>query len=171
MPTLIHLGPEHRLARDAFLADFEAAAEGTIPGYFPARTSSHDEVVHMLAAWGRGEELADGWVPCTTTFLVDDGQLLGLFNFRHRLTPQLARFGGHVGYSVAPSVRGRGHATELLRGAMSFAETLEIRELTLTCAPNNLASRRVIEKCGGRLVEQYFEEGQNRDVLRFVLRC
>lgn len=161
----------HADALESFLAAFDAEGEHTIPGYFPDRTEGHGEIVALLRAWGEGERLLEGWVPCTTRFLEDGGQLLGLYNFRHRLTPGLERFGGHVGYSVRPDARGQGHATRLLRGAMSFGRELGLQELLLTCDPANVASSRVIEKCGGSLIDQGFHEGMARDVSRYRIRC
>lgn len=165
------LQSHHWRALQTMLADFDDADEPSIPGYFPARDWPRDRVVETLGAWGRGEQLPEGWVPCTTTFLEYDGELLGLSNVRHHLTPGLERFGGHVGYSVAPSARGRGHATRLLVAAVDFGRSLGLEALLVTCDPANVASSRVIAKCGGQLVDQSFHEGMQREVCRFTIRC
>ena len=88
-------------------------------------------------------------MPGTTTFLVEEGELLGVVNLRHRLTNALLEYGGHVGYSVRPSARGRGCATRLLQGAVRQAQAMGIDRVLVTCAPSNTASLRVIDKCGG----------------------
>ena len=48
--------------------------------------------------------LGDGaWgVPVTTLWYVDGATYLGTVIVRHRLTPELTRRGGHIGYHVAP---------------------------------------------------------------------
>lgn len=62
--------------------------------------------------------------------------------------------------SVRPSFRGGGLATELLSDACRFARSRGMKHLTLTCDTLNVASRRVIEKNGGVLVDTYPEEGR-----------
>jgi predicted acetyltransferase len=57
--------------------------------------------------------------------------------------------GGHIGYSVRPSARRRGHATEALRQAIPRARSLGLPRLLLTCLETNVASRKVIERNGG----------------------
>ena len=146
---VVALRPENETALCEFLEDFDAAGEDLIPAYFADRAWSTEEVVARLAAWSRGEHLPQGWVPCTTSFLVDDGRLLGVVNLRHVLTDALRACGGHVGFSVCPSARRQGHARRLLEAAKRQAQELGIDQLLVTCDEENPASRRVIERCGG----------------------
>jgi RimJ/RimL family protein N-acetyltransferase len=54
-----------------------------------------------------------------------------------------------VGYWLAPDARGRGVATRTLRLLARWAfEHLAVARLELTCAPDNVASQRVAERCG-----------------------
>ena len=49
-----------------------------------------------------GVGLPDGWVPATKYILVnDEGDYVGIFNLRHRLTDFLRNGPGHIGYGVA----------------------------------------------------------------------
>ncbi|MBR2099255.1 MAG: GNAT family N-acetyltransferase, partial [Firmicutes bacterium] len=50
----------------------------------------------------KGEGLPEGWVPATTLWLVDGDRFLSRVNIRHRLTPHLMQFGGHIGYMIRP---------------------------------------------------------------------
>ena len=91
-----------------------------------------------------------GWVPTTTRWVVrEDGEFLGSMSLRHVLTPELAEVGGHIGYSVRPSARGRGVATAGLRLMLPVAVGLGIDPVLITCDDDNLASAAVIERCGG----------------------
>lgn len=90
-------------------------------------------------------------VPETTWWYVASGQFLGRISIRHRLTPKLSRFGGHIGYDVRPSARGQGHATRMLGLALPLAHRLGIGSALLTCDADNIASRKVIEANGGVL--------------------
>jgi predicted acetyltransferase len=67
------------------------------------------------------------------------------------LNDSLRDFGGHIGYDIRPSARGRGHATDLLAEALRVANGFGIDPALLTCAPGNVASRKVIERNGGKL--------------------
>ena len=95
-----------------------------------------------------------GWVPCTTWWWLDGGEFLGRIALRHRLNDTLLASGGHIGYDVRPSARRRGHATAMLRGVLAEAAALGIERALLTCDDDNVASRRVIEACGGALADQ-----------------
>ena len=68
--------------------------------------------------------------------------------------------GGHIGYDVRPSFRGRGHATRMLKDALTVARSLGITTALLTCDVDNMASRKVIERNGGVLQDQH--EGKLR---------
>jgi RimJ/RimL family protein N-acetyltransferase len=92
-----------------------------------------------------------GYVPQTVLWWVQEGEFLGRVNVRHYLTEGLLREGGNIGYEVRPSVRRRGHATAMLAAALPVAADLGIELAHLDCTVDNVASRRVIEKNGGRL--------------------
>ena len=68
---------------------------------------------------------------------------------RRRLSPALHLDGGHIGYHVRPSLRGRGYATAILSRTLREARHIGIRSVLLTVADTNLASIRVIEKNRG----------------------
>jgi len=62
---------------------------------------------------------------------------------------------GHVGYSVVPWKQRRGYATEALRQVLPEAKQLGLRYVEITTQEDNVASQRVIEANGGRLVERF----------------
>ena len=72
----------------------------------------------------------------------------------------LRDFGGHVGYGVRPSERGKGYATRMLVMALDKARQLGLKRVLITCDKDNLASARVIQKNGGVLgSESYSPQG------------
>ncbi|MEV0902351.1 GNAT family N-acetyltransferase [Actinoplanes sp. NPDC049802] len=93
----------------------------------------------------------DGWVRCTFRWIVEGERYLGAIALRHELTDFLLEAGGHVGYGVRPSARGRGLAGWALAGIMPEARKLGLSRVLLTCDVNNLASARTIERNGGVL--------------------
>jgi len=90
-------------------------------------------------------------VPDTVLWVVEGERMIGRVSIRHSLTPFLLEEGGHIGYAVRPSARGRGHATAALRLALALAHDLGIDPALLTCDEDNTASRLVIERAGGPL--------------------
>ncbi len=88
----------------------------------------------------------------TDTFLAvrsEDGQVVGSIELRHYLNDHLRILGGHVGYFVLPSERGKGYATQMLSRVLQEASALGLTEVLLTCGVDNIPSQKVIEKCGG----------------------
>jgi predicted acetyltransferase len=95
-----------------------------------------------------------GIVAATTLWWIDGADYLGRLAIRHRLTPRLLEGGGHIGFDVRPTARRRGHATTMLRTALPIAADLGIDRALITCDVDNVASRKVIEACGGEFEDQ-----------------
>lgn len=91
----------------------------------------------------------EGFVPATTLWWVNDQEYLGRIAIRHRLTPRLRDYGGHIGYDIRPSARQRGHATAMLAAALPVAYGLGVNPALVMCDDDNTASRKVIEANGG----------------------
>ncbi len=96
-----------------------------------------------------GIDLPEGFVPASTFWLVEDGAFVGTGNIRHRLTPSLQTFGGHIGYAIRPSRWGQGYGTLQLRLLLREAHKLGIERALVTCDEGNIGSARVMEKNGG----------------------
>lgn len=111
----------------------------------------------------KGIGLPEGWVPASTYWLVCQERIIGTCDLRHRLTEKLRKFGGHIGYSVRPSERGKGYGTQMLALVLEKARALGIKQVLVTCGDNNIASVRVIEKNGGKLADKITLE--DREVL------
>lgn len=96
-----------------------------------------------------GTGLPEGYVPCSAFWLVEEGAFVGLGSIRHRLTPALERFGGHIGYAIRPSRWNMGYGTLQLGLLLEEAAKLGIADALVTCDDDNVGSYRVIEKNGG----------------------
>lgn len=88
-------------------------------------------------------------VPSTVFWYVSGEYYLGTLVVRHRLTPELAEVGGHVGYHVVAPWRRQGHATRMLAAGLVECSRLGIDQVLLTCEADNEPSRRVILSNGG----------------------
>ncbi|MEV0223024.1 GNAT family N-acetyltransferase [Streptomyces sp. NPDC050704] len=107
----------------------------------------------------REEELAEGrrpagFVPGSWFWYVDGGTYLGRIQIRHRLTPHLRDFGGHIGYGVRPTGRRKGYATAMLRDVLPHARGLGLDRILVTCDGTNIGSRKVIEANGGEFEDE-----------------
>ncbi|MBG0562137.1 GNAT family N-acetyltransferase [Actinoplanes aureus] len=94
---------------------------------------------------------AEGLVHCTYRWIVDGDRLLGTIALRHTLNDFLLEAGGHIGYGIRPSERGRGLATFALGEIQAEARKLGLDRLMISCDVSNPASARVIERHGGIL--------------------
>ncbi|MBO2460894.1 GNAT family N-acetyltransferase [Actinomadura violacea] len=88
-------------------------------------------------------------VPCSTFWYVSGEHYVGTLIIRHRLTPELAEAGGHIGYHVVTPWRRQGHATAMLAEGIAECRRLGLERVLLTCAAGNEPSRRVIQANGG----------------------
>jgi predicted acetyltransferase len=105
--------------------------------------------LQMLRDYQRGENLPTGRVTSTFLVAVVDGDIVGRTSIRHELNEFLATIGGHIGYAVLPFFRRRGYATEILRQSLVIARSVGVDRVLITCDEDNVASMRVIERCGG----------------------
>ena len=106
------------------------------------------------------------FVPSSTFFAVVNNEIVGIVDIRHSLNEHLLKVGGNIGYSVRPSKRGRGYATEILRLALIKCRELGIKKALVTCNSDNIGSKKVILKNGGIKENEIVEEDGNI-VLRF----
>ncbi len=76
---------------------------------------------------------------------------------------------GNIGYSVRPSERRKGYATEMLHQILLIAKQSGLQEVYLSVERNNEPSVKTIIRNGG-IYERSFEfEGEQADVYRIVL--
>lgn len=97
-----------------------------------------------------GINLPEGWVPAIQLVAFSEkGQAVGFLNLRLCLNDYLLEEGGHIGYSIRPSERGKGYAKEALRQGLQVAKQKNIKKALVTCSVENPASRAVIVANGG----------------------
>lgn len=110
-------------------------------------------------------------VPALTYFYVrDDDRIVGMINIRLALNDFLRKEGGHIGYSVRPSERGKHYATGMLNAALKVCDTVGINEVLISCDKENAASAGVIKNCGGVLKEEFYSEGFQEMIQMYVVR-
>ena len=96
------------------------------------------------------EDINPNYANQTTFILTDENNhVYGAGNLRHSLKGNLINIGGHIGYAMRPSERGKGYGKKQLLLFLQKAKEMGIDKALLTCRENNMASARVIEKCCG----------------------
>jgi predicted acetyltransferase len=98
----------------------------------------------------RGLDLPPDRVPGTFLVAEVDGEIVGRVSIRHELNEFLTDRGGHIGYGVRPAHRRRGYAGEILRQSLVVARAAGVGDVLITCDEQNVASRKVIERQGGK---------------------
>jgi predicted acetyltransferase len=154
--------------RAAEAAQVELAAEGFVFLLDRDRAGSFADYLELLERQHRGADDHPDRVRSTLLVAELDGEVVGRVSIRHELTDRLRREGGHIGFGVRPGHRGRGVATRILEEALHLVAADGVDEALVTCDHDNVGSRTVIERCGGRHVGQAVL-GRGVPVLHFLV--
>lgn len=104
------------------------------------------------------ETTPPGKVPATLYLALDEQeQLVGMADLRHCLNDYLLHYAGHIGYSVRPSQRKHGFATQILGLVLAEARGLGLPKVLISCDRCNIASAKTIQACGGRMENEVFD--------------
>lgn len=133
------------------------------------KTDSYEEWLVAVTNNANPEKVSPDWVLTDTFYAVDEtGRIIGIIDLRHTLNDFLKDF-GNCGYSVRPSERRKGYATEMLRLLLGVARNAGMKELHLSVEIENEPSIKTITKNGG-VYERSFEfHGNRADIYRIVL--
>lgn len=132
------------------MAEFEQAQSPHDGGFWETEAFSYEEWLDGNQNQEIGINLPEGWVPAIQLVAFSrDGQAVGFLNLRLCLNDFLLEEGGHIGYSIRPSERGKGYAKESLRQGLQVAKGKNIKRALVTCSTENPASRAVIVSNGG----------------------
>ncbi len=145
----LETGDEHALA--AAVREFAASDPEWDFAFDYDESEAFADYVARLKREQRGIDVPAGWVPHTYLVAALGDKIVGRVSIRHQLTLSLREHGGHCGFGVVSSERGKGVGTMILRQSLPAARTLGIERLLLTCSDQNIGSIRIIEACRGVL--------------------
>ena len=110
-----------------------------------------EEGAVTLLKTGKARGSADGSLLRTLYYdILAGGQRVGTCELRPD-TAWAARWSGQVSYTVFPPYRGHHYALKALRLLCAEAKASGLDCLTVTCRPENAASRRTLELAGAAL--------------------
>lgn len=149
----------------AFKKEFMDNGESTINGSeLLDQMDSYDEWLKSVTDNTSSETANPSWVVTDTCFAFDENdRIIGIIDLRHELNDFLKDF-GNSGYSVRPSERRKGYATEMLRLIIRRAAEIGLDKLQLSVERSNEASVKTITKNGGKYERRFIFEGEEADV-------
>lgn len=104
-------------------------------------------------------------VQATLFFVMKENKIVGAVDIRHEIesSEYLKNFGGHIGYGILPTERGKWFASEALKLALLEAKKLvtDNVKVLIVCLESNIASARVIEKNGGKFEKNITDNNGN----------
>ena len=137
--------------------EFEREHSAHDGGFWNADNFIYEEWLEENIQAEAGLNIPENCVPAIQLVSFNEvGHSLGFLNLRLRLNDYLLETGGHIGYSIRPSERGKGYAKEALHQGLQVAKEKNIHRALVTCSTENPASRAVILANGGQ-----FEDVRN----------
>ena len=114
------------------------------------KTPCYEEWLERITANSNKKTVDPNWVLTDTFFAirVSDNRIIGIADLRYELNDFLKDL-GNCGYSVRPSERNKGYASEILKQICTLAKEHGLANLQLSVERENTASIKTILRNGG----------------------
>ena len=124
-----------------------------IPSALVSGSLTYDEWLNRERKFESEDTCPRGMVPSNLYFLTraSDGKIVGAASVRWRLNKELLHNGGHIGYGIRPSERGKGYGTRQLGLILDKCRERKMEKVLITCLKENLPSQKIVLKNGGVL--------------------
>ena len=134
------------------------------------KTDSYEDWLKSVTDNTSPNTVNPDWVVTDTFFAIDENEnIIGIIDLRHTLNDFLKDF-GNSGYSVRPSERRRGYATEMLRQILLIAKQSGLEEVHLSVERYNEPSVKTIVNNGGKYERSFEFEGEEADIYNSFIK-
>jgi len=139
--------------REAYIESFKQMELGNIKKHNMLFINpDENDIIQQFKDNRDQSKLPSHYVPSYDYFAVDDDKFIGVIHIRVRLTENLMRYGGHIGYGINPKYWNMGYGKELLKiGLEQNKNLIEEDKILITCDDDNIGSYKIIESNGGIL--------------------
>jgi predicted acetyltransferase len=126
-----------------------------------------EEFITELENAGNGINIEEGWSPCTTFWLVDQLEVIGVIRIRHYLNNEELQKAGHIGYEIVSTQRRKGFGTKILELGLLKAHEMGLDEVFITCDADNPGSKKIINNFNAEYVQSFVDGESSKDVLQY----
>lgn len=151
---------------EKYVIAYKEAGETYYFNMYKQALENFDGYLKYLNNWLKGIDLEAGFVTTSTFWMIDNDEVVGVTRVRH----EEVEGAGHIGYDIAPIYRKKGYGTKILKLALKEAEKIGIKDVIVTCNVENAASRKIIEKNKGELLGTVFDEEENENLYKYLIR-
>lgn len=165
---------------EVFLAEpdmkYKSSFEGYVLSYknngeeyyynkYEAALEDFEGYLKVLKNYSKGINLKDDDVNTSTFWLINRDEVVGVTRLRH----EEVEFAGHIGYDISPKYRNKGFGTLILKLVLEKCNEFNIEEAIVICNINNGASRNIIEKNRGILLDTIFDKEENEWLYKYKI--
>lgn len=129
----------------------------------PAYKLSYEEYKLWLIQqddYSRGENLPDGWIPCTTYLLYIDDVPVGYGRIRHSSNEYLEKVKGvgNFGYGISKKYREIGYGNILFYELLKKCKDFGYKQIKLFPHKNNEPTLKIMMKNNGKIIGEFGKE-------------
>ncbi|MGO5073499.1 GNAT family N-acetyltransferase [Clostridium sporogenes] len=164
---LVRPNKDFREGAEEYKREHFQHGENELPGSALLDKLPFDEWLELVKNNSNEKTVSPDWVVSSTFFALrkSDSKIIGMIDIRHTLNDFLKIYGGHIGYSVRPTERCKGYATQILKRGLKYCKTIGLDKVMLGCYKDNLPSRKTIINGGGVLEREFiYSEGKTVQV-------
>lgn len=159
--------PDRKYKRsfENYVLSYKAAGEEYYYNKYKAAFEDFEGYLKVLKNYSKGVALEKDEVATSNFWLINEDEVVGVARLRH----QEVEFAGHIGYDISPKYRNRGFGTFILKLVLEKCKGFDIEEAIVTCNINNGASRKIIEKNAGILLDTIFDKEENEWLYKYKI--
>lgn len=102
-------------------------------------------------------------------FIDSRDKIVGISRLRKGLNEWTKKSIGHIGFDVRPSERRKGYANQILNLTLKEAKIRGHKKLLIITDTDNIATKKVIETNGGKLIDEITSLLTNNQAFRFEI--